>query len=58
VAIEEIVTSCGGGWETRAIWGFEEIEGQRYYTRHSVTEKEEERLRLRVVYDYLRDNEA
>jgi hypothetical protein len=58
MAIEEIVKSPKGGWETRAVWGFEEIDGQRRYTRNCVTEKEEEKLSVRFVYDYLRDGEA
>ncbi|KAI9768102.1 MAG: hypothetical protein M1840_005136 [Geoglossum simile] len=58
VAIEEIIRSAENGWESHAVWGFEEIDGKRHYTRNSVTEKGEERMSVRVVYDYLRDNDA
>ncbi|KAI9771199.1 MAG: hypothetical protein M1839_002858 [Geoglossum umbratile] len=57
MAIEEIVTSVKGGWETHGVWGFEEIGGQRHYTRNSITKREDQELSLRFVYDYLGSNE-
>ena len=55
VAIEEVVTSSGDGWETKGIWAFEEVEEKRHYTRSTVTTKGEERLSLRLVYDFVED---
>lgn len=42
----------GGGWAAEQIWGFEEIEGKRLYTRRVVVRKGDEVERARLVYDY------
>jgi len=38
---------------THQAWGFEEIEGTRYHTRHIVGKKGDEVVRVKLVYDYL-----
>jgi hypothetical protein len=38
---------------THQAWGFEEVEGNRRYSRHIVVKKGEEVLRSKLVYDYL-----
>ena len=54
-SIVEMVRSVGNGWVTTSIWGFEEVEGERHYTRHSVTRKGDQELKLRIVYDFIRE---
>lgn len=38
-----------------AVWGFEEVEGERRYVRYTVTRKGEKEIRLRLVYDFVRE---
>lgn len=54
-AIWEVVKSVTNSWETSAFWGFEEINGKRYHTRNSITTKGDLLLKLRVVYDFIRE---
>ncbi|KAL9120107.1 MAG: hypothetical protein Q9187_003341 [Circinaria calcarea] len=54
-AILEVVKSVTNGWETSAFWGFEDINGKRYHTRNSITTKGDLSLKLRVVYDFIRE---
>ena len=42
----------GYGWTAEQIWGFEVLEGKRYYTRRVVVRKGQEVQRVRLVYDY------
>ncbi|CAG8973052.1 hypothetical protein HYALB_00010826 [Hymenoscyphus albidus] len=49
------VKSLGNVWSTSSVWGFGEIGGKRYHTRHSVTKKGDKELRLRIVYDFVRE---
>lgn len=42
----------GGGWTAEQSWGFEEIDGKRYYTRRVVVEKEGKVQLARLVYNY------
>ncbi|KAL2357696.1 hypothetical protein BJ546DRAFT_323271 [Cryomyces antarcticus] len=51
-AIEGYVESIGNGWTADQIWGFEMIEGKRYYTRHVLAKKESEEHKVRLVYDW------
>lgn len=44
--------SQNGGWTVEQTWGFEEIEGKRYYTRRFVVRKGDQVQRVRMVYDY------
>ncbi|ETI28713.1 hypothetical protein G647_01164 [Cladophialophora carrionii CBS 160.54] len=41
-----------GGWQAEMVWGFEEINGERRYTRRIVVWKNAEFQRVRLVYDY------
>ena len=44
----------GYGWTAEQLWGFEEIDGKRYYTRRVVVRdaKGSKTERVRLVYDY------
>ncbi|KAI9842034.1 MAG: hypothetical protein M1837_007530 [Sclerophora amabilis] len=50
--VQSYVESDGNGWTANQIWGFEEIDGNRYYVRHVVVTKEDERREARLVYDF------
>lgn len=50
--VQSWAVSQGGGWTAEQIWGFEEIEGKRFYTRRVVVRSGEEVERARLVYDY------
>ncbi|RDW59259.1 hypothetical protein BP5796_12183 [Coleophoma crateriformis] len=41
------------GVVTHQAWGFEEVEGERFQTRHIVVKKGDEVLRMMLAYDYL-----
>lgn len=43
---------AAGGWIAEQIWGFEDVNGERRYTRRIVVWKNGEFRRARVVYDY------
>ncbi|KAF3014490.1 hypothetical protein E8E14_011014 [Neopestalotiopsis sp. 37M] len=43
----------GEGWTSTQIWGFENIEGHRYYVRRSVVARGEQREQVRMVYDWV-----
>lgn len=40
------------GWNVDQVWGFEELLGKRYHTRHLIVRKGEEYKMARLVYDY------
>lgn len=44
----------GYGWSAEQVWGFEEVQGKRYYTRRIVgrNAKGDKVERVRLVYDY------
>lgn len=50
--VQSFVTSAKGGWTAEQIWGFETIDGKRYYTRRVVVLKADKVERVRLVYDY------
>lgn len=50
--VQSWAVSQSGGWTAEQIWGFEEIEGKRFYTRRVVVRKGEDVERARLVYDY------
>ena len=39
-------------WECEMVWGFEEVNKERRYTRRTVVWKEDKVERCRLVYDY------
>ena len=40
------------GWQAEQAWGFEDVKGERRYTRRIVVWRNDECRRARVVYDY------
>lgn len=44
----------GYGWAVEQVWGFEEVQGKRYYTRRIVgrNAKGDKTEKVRLVYDY------
>ncbi|EAS35261.2 uncharacterized protein CIMG_00615 [Coccidioides immitis RS] len=47
------VESVNDGWTAEQIWGFENINGVRKYTRRVVAEKKGKVIKARLVYDFL-----
>lgn len=47
------VSTDGGNWTAEQLWGFEEVDEKRMYTRRVVVRKGDEFERVRIVYDYL-----
>ncbi|KIV80778.1 hypothetical protein PV11_08255 [Exophiala sideris] len=51
--VQSIVQQVGGlNWTAEQVWGFEEINGERRYTRRVIVWKEGKEERCRLVYDY------
>ncbi|EEA20132.1 hypothetical protein TMatcc_000108 [Talaromyces marneffei ATCC 18224] len=51
--LQSFVRSEEAPWTAEQIWGFEIINGQRYYTRHIAVSTQDGRYHLgRLVYDY------
>ncbi|KAI9811380.1 MAG: hypothetical protein M1827_005540 [Pycnora praestabilis] len=50
--IQAYVESIDSTWTADQIWGFEEIGGKRYHTRHLVCRKGKDWKQARLVYDY------
>ena len=51
--IDGVVESIGqNGWTARQVWGFEVVDGQRRYCRHSIVHQGDKVKRVRLVYDY------
>lgn len=44
-------TNNNDSWQTQ-VWGFEIMDGKRYYVRHVVVRKEDDWKQARLVYDY------
>lgn len=42
----------GGDWIAEQVWGFEEVKGERRYTRRVIVWKNGQEQRARLVYDY------
>jgi hypothetical protein len=51
--LQAFVKSIHNGWEAEMVWGFEEIKGERRYTRRTVVYKGDKTERSRQVYDYM-----
>lgn len=45
------------GWTASQIWGFQEVNGERRYVRNIVVAKDDQKVEIRLVYDYLGDLE-
>ncbi len=52
VVIREVVESKVNGWSTEGIWGFEQVEGERRFTRTSVTTTTGDQVVAKLVYDF------
>ncbi|PYH84494.1 hypothetical protein BO82DRAFT_352049 [Aspergillus uvarum CBS 121591] len=50
---QSFVESLDNGWTAEQIWGFEVIDGQRYYTRRVVVAKDKHVEMARFVYSYV-----
>lgn len=56
--VRNVDETAVGGWTAEQVWGFEVLDGKRYYTRRVVVRKGEERVeRARLVYDYKKEIE-
>ncbi|SPO07541.1 uncharacterized protein DNG_10235 [Cephalotrichum gorgonifer] len=51
VVVQEFAHSKAGDWVTEGIWGFEDVNGERRFTRTNVTSKGDSRVVSRLVYD-------
>jgi len=52
MAMESNVKSVGNGWTAVQIWGFEQVDGERRYSRHVVVTKGDQRIEARLIYDF------
>ncbi|MCJ1338821.1 hypothetical protein MMC09_004110 [Bachmanniomyces sp. S44760] len=50
--VQSYVISEERGWLANQVWGFEIILEKRYYTRHLIVTKGEEKIEARLVYDF------
>lgn len=46
------VESLDRGWTARQVWGFQEVNGERRHARNIVVAKGDERVEMRLVYDF------
>ncbi|KAE8383565.1 hypothetical protein BDV26DRAFT_251225 [Aspergillus bertholletiae] len=52
--LQSFVENLDSGWTAEQIWGFEVIDGKRYYTRRIVVAKGEKYEKARFVYTFLK----
>ena len=50
--VEEEIKSLEKEWMAHQLWGFQEVDGKRYYVRNVVVTKGTERKQARLVYGY------
>ncbi|KAI9828690.1 MAG: hypothetical protein M1832_001793 [Thelocarpon impressellum] len=51
--VQSLVKAVDSDWSAEQIWGFEQLDGTRYYVRHVVvTNDKAERTQARLVYDF------
>lgn len=55
--VESLAINKEAGWTALQIWGFAEVDGQRYYTRRVRASKGDEVVRVRLYYDWLGKDE-
>ena len=46
------VESLDRGWTATQVWGFQEVNGERRYARNIVVAKGDEKVEMRLVYDF------
>ncbi|KAG8527004.1 uncharacterized protein KY384_008433 [Bacidia gigantensis] len=51
--VQSYVESYDNGWTANQVWGFEAVDGERYYVRHVVVRNGEDWKCARLVYDFL-----
>ncbi|MCJ1312086.1 hypothetical protein MMC25_005760 [Agyrium rufum] len=51
--VQSEVVNEAKGWVAEQIWGFQEVNGQRYHVRRAEARKGKEIQRARLVYDYV-----
>lgn len=51
--VESNVSSVGGGWVAKQVWGFQDKNGKRYYARNVVVTKGKDRKEATLYYDYI-----
>ncbi|KAE8351919.1 hypothetical protein BDV28DRAFT_10240 [Aspergillus coremiiformis] len=56
--LQSFVESLDNGWTAEQIWGFEVIQGTRYYTRRVVAAKDNKYEMARFVYTFNKPREA
>ena len=47
-----VKSADGGNWEAEVVWGFEEVNKERRYTRRTIVWKGDKVQRCRLVYDW------
>lgn len=52
MVIDEIAQNSTKGWQAQVMWGFEMIDGKRYFTRNVTTTKDKVKVGARIVYDF------
>ncbi|KAJ5084945.1 hypothetical protein NUU61_009524 [Penicillium alfredii] len=50
--IDEVAHNTSKGWQGRVMWGFEIVDGKRYFTRNVTTTKAGATVIARMVYDF------
>jgi len=53
VFVQSWVRSVDNGWTGEQIWGFENVDGVRHYTRRVVVAKDGMTEKVRLVYNFL-----
>jgi hypothetical protein len=51
--IETYVENEKAGWKAIQHWGFEVINGERRYVRHSIVWNKKDKKSIKLIYDYL-----
>ena len=50
--VQAYVESKDNGWTADQVWGFEMVDGKRYYVRHVCVRKGSDWKMARLVYDW------
>ncbi|KAF4122655.1 hypothetical protein GMORB2_6962 [Geosmithia morbida] len=50
--IQSYVESKDNGWIATQIWGFQIIDGERRYSRNVLVTKDDQRVAIKLIYDY------
>ncbi|KAL8840022.1 MAG: hypothetical protein Q9170_001506 [Blastenia crenularia] len=58
IGILEITTGVYTGWTSQTLWGFEKIDGKKYFCKYATTTKGDQKATARMVFDYLGSPEA